>query len=93
MRLSPRKIEYLAEKILAMCQSNGKIHLNANTDLVYRAIADAIYENMRIEDEIEDEAEELLRKHRGEIQTLEMDMAALRQKFKREIARKRGFVL
>ncbi|MFO7653802.1 MAG: DUF507 family protein [Candidatus Krumholzibacteriia bacterium] len=93
MRLTSRKIEYLAEKILKMMQESSRVHLTANPDLAYRAIADAIFANMQAEDEIEDEVEKLLREHRGEIQTLEMDMGALRQKFKREIARKRGFVL
>jgi hypothetical protein len=93
VRLTPRKIEYLAEKILGAFQGNPKVYLADNQDLVYRAIADAIYENMQEEDAIDEEVEALIQKHRGEIQTLEMDMVALRQKFKREIARKRGFVL
>jgi hypothetical protein len=93
VRLTPRKIEYLAEKLLGSFHDNPKVYLADNPDLVYRAIADAIYENMQEEDEIDDEVETLLQQHRGEIQTLEMDMVALRQKFKREIARKRGFVL
>jgi hypothetical protein len=93
VRLSPRKIEYLAEKILKLCQENTKTHLTANPDLVFRAVADAIYQNMQREEEIDEEVETLLQAHRGEIQTLEMDMAALRQKFKRELARKRGFIL
>jgi hypothetical protein len=93
VRLSSRKIEYLAEKILKMCQENSKTHLVANQDLVYRAVADAIYSNMQREEAIDEEVEALLQKHRGEIHTLEMDMAALRQKFKRELARKHGFVL
>ena len=93
MRLSPRKIEYLAEKILKLCQENSKTHLMAHQDLVFRAVADAIFDNMQREERIDDEVEALLQKHRGEIHTLEMDMAALRQKFKRELARKHGFVL
>jgi hypothetical protein len=93
LRLTTRKIEHLAEKVLKMCQDNPKVHAAANVDLLYRAVADAIYANMQIEDEIDEEVEQLLQQHRGEIQTLEMDMAALRQKFKREIARRRKFVL
>lgn len=93
MRLSSRKIEYMAEKILQMCQENAKIHLIEHQDLVFRAVADAIVANMHREEEIDDEVEELIQQHRGEIHTLEMDLAALRQKFKRELARKRGFVL
>ena len=93
MRLTSRKIEYLAERVLGLCQENARIHPIGTPDLIYRAVADAIFANMHLEDEIDDEVETLIQQHRGEIQTLEMDMAALRQKFKREIARKRGFVL
>ena len=93
MRLTPNKIDYLATKLLQMFQESGNIHPTTNSDLVIRAIEDVIFENMRDEEAIDAEAEELPQQHRGEIQTLEMDMGALRSRFKRELAKKHGFVL
>ena len=93
MRLSKFKIEYLSEKILKMIQEQGQIHIIANEDLVVRAAADTIYENILAEDEIDNEVDDLLKENYNEIKAMEMDVGALRQKMKREIARKRGFVL
>jgi hypothetical protein len=93
VRLSKFKIEYLSEKILKMIQEQGQIHIIANEDLVVRAAADTIYENILAEDEIDTEVDDLLKENYNEIKAMEMDVGALRQKMKREIARKRGFVL
>ena len=93
MRISPRKIEYLADRILTMCQEHQLVHLNTNVDTVWKTIADTIFANMRQEEEIEAEVEELLARHKYEIQGLEMDVVNLRRKIKREVARKHGFTL
>jgi hypothetical protein len=93
LRLSSRKIEYLADRILSMCQENEQVHLNTNVETVWKTIADTIFANMRQEEEIDDEVETLLARHKYEIQGFEMDVSDLRRKFKREVARKRGFTL
>ncbi len=93
VRLSPDKIRYLADRILLMIQENPKVHITSNIDAVDKTIADTIFANMREEDDIEQEVDILLRQHRAEIQVLEMDLIDLRRKFKREVAKRRGFVL
>lgn len=93
MRLSPRKIEYLADRILALIQEHGMIHLASNVDAVWKTVADTMFHNMREEEEIDAEVDALLARHKWEIQGLEMDVSDLRRKFKREVARKRGFTL
>lgn len=93
MRLSPNKIEYLADRIVTMMQEEGGIHVAGNVDTVWKTVADAIFANMREEEELEAEVDDLIAKHQGEIQVMEMDVGDLRRKFKREIARKRGFTL
>jgi hypothetical protein len=93
LRLSKHKIEYLSDKILKMIQENGQIHIISNADLVTRAIDDVIFENMKEEDEIDAEVDALLKQNYNEIKAMEMDVGALRNKMKREIARKRGFTM
>ena len=93
MRLSARKISYLSEKILKFMQDHRRIHVVSPPDMVQRAIYDAIHANMMAEVEIDEEVDRLLGQHRGEIQAMDMDLTLLRQKMKREIARKRGFTL
>ena len=93
MRLSPNKIDFISEKILEMLESAPYIHIQTNSDLVYRAVSDVIFDNMRAEDEIDDEVDALLESHRMEISSQDMDYGSLRINMKREIAKKRGFVL
>ena len=69
-------------------------------DLIVRAI-DALRTRDRnlaekafqIEEEIDQEVEVLLGQYKGEIEAMEMDMGMLRAKIKREVAKKRGFIL
>ena len=93
MRLSSRKVEYLSGKILKLIQDNRNMHLVTHPDLAQRAVADAIWADLRAEEALDDEVDRLLEAHRGEIQGQEMDLTVLRQKMKRELARKRGFTL
>ena len=93
MRLSPNKIDFLAEKVLEMIERTPVVHIQTNSDLVYRVIADTFFDDMRAEEDIEAEVDELLKEHRGEIQAMDMDYGALRAKMKREIAKKHGFTL
>ena len=93
VRLSRNKIEYLSDKILQMMQEDERIHPDPNIDLVVRAVDDAIFENMQAEQEIDEEVEALVMQNTDEIRAMEMDVGALRNKIKREIARKRGFVM
>lgn len=93
MRISKHKIEYLSDKVLKMLQEHPLIHPDPNSDLVTRAIDDAIFENMRMEEEIDAEVEALVNQNRNEIRAMEMDLGALRNKMKRELARKKGFTL
>lgn len=93
MRLSNRKIEHLGKRILKLMQEDPRLHPAGNTDLVLRAIEDAMVDNMRTEDEIDQEVEKLLAENVNEIRAMEMDVGALRAKMKRELARKKRFVL
>jgi hypothetical protein len=93
LRLSRRKIEHLSNRVLKLLQQDSRIHVTGSVDLVMRAVDDAIYENMQIEDEIDEQVEATVQAHLAEIRAHEMDVGALRAKIKRELARKRGFVI
>jgi hypothetical protein len=93
VRLSNRKIEHLGKRVLKLMQEDPRIHPSGNTDLVLRAVEDALADNLRAEEEIDREVEKLLAENLNEIRAMEMDVGALRSKMKREMARKRRFVL
>jgi len=93
VRLSPNKIEYLAEKVLDMIEKDRQIHIQTNSDLVYRVVADILYDDIKTEDAIDEEVEELLQQYRSKVNAMDIDVGALRNKMKREIAKKHGFLL
>ncbi len=93
MRLSPNKIDFLGEKVLEMIERTPEVHIQTNPDLVYRVITDTFYDDMRAEEEIDAEVDELLNEHNSEIRAMDMDYGALRSKMKREICKKHGFIL
>jgi hypothetical protein len=93
LRLSKFKIEYLSDKILKLIQEHPQIHITANADLITRAADDALFENMKAEEDIDREVDGLLEQYLNEIRAEEMDVGALRNKIKRELARKNKFVL
>jgi len=93
LRLSKYKISHLSDKILKMIQDQGQIHIISNADLITRAIDEVIYENIQAEDEIDREVDAMLKENYNEIKAMEMDVGSLRNRMKREIAKKRGFTL
>ncbi len=93
MRLSKNKIEHMSDKILKMIQEHPGIHVPAGDDLVVRCIDDTIWENMKEEDEIDAAVDEIMRQNIHEIKAEEMDVGALRNKIKREMCRKRNFIV
>jgi hypothetical protein len=93
MRLRQDKIHDLARQILELLRRETEVTLTAGEDAVRVAVGSAILDNLEEEDEIDREVEEILRRHADEIEKGDMDLGRLRQKFKTEVARRRGFTL
>jgi hypothetical protein len=93
MRLRPEKIRDLADEIVGLLKSHPKIRIQTSDSDLRVVIGSVIRDNLEEEDEIEAEVDELMAQHRREIESQGLDPHALRMKFKREIAKRRGFVL
>ena len=93
MRMRPEKIQDLAAQVTEMLRRNPKVELLASESAIRVAIGSAIRDDLEEEDEIDREVEELLNRHAREIENEDMDLSELRLKFKRQIARKRGFII
>ncbi len=93
MRLSPHKIDYLAEKLLRLMREHEGVAFNIEPDELERIIAWEITEELRIEDEIDDEVSTLLDQYERQIAHQDLDQMLLRRKLKQELARKRGYTL
>ena len=93
MRLSPRKVQYLSEKIVAQLSEKLKADWPEGQDVAMRAIVAAIREDLEMEEEIDREAEKYIDDNLRQIERENMDVYVLRKKIREELARKRGVVL
>ncbi|MCP4545912.1 MAG: DUF507 family protein [bacterium] len=93
MRLSPAKIEYLADKMIKIMREREDISFLIEEDELARIIGWEITEELKIEDEIEDEVDKVLEQYERQIMNQDMDQTMLRRKLKTEIARKRGYTI
>jgi hypothetical protein len=90
MRLRHEKIRDLATQTVAYLRHDQTVKLLAPEDALRVAVGDV---NLQTEDEIEREADELLKRHKAEIAQGDLDVDDLRARFKREISKRRGFRL
>lgn len=93
MRFSHSKVHELAERIVAMLESDEDATLLAPRAEVEQAVAGAISTDLRAEDEIDEEVEQMLEQYRHQIENEGLDATLLQRKIKHEVARKRGFSL
>lgn len=93
MRLSERKIKYLSHKLAQWLAGRPDTRLLDRGDVVELAIGRAIVQELRLEDELDDEVEKVLKSYQNEIRVQNMDMSVLRMKIKNQLAREKGIVL
>lgn len=93
MRLSERKIRYLSEKITSWLEKRGDVELLDRTDVVSLAVARAMTHELKLEDDLDDEVERVLKTYQTQIRGQNMDMTVLRQKVKAQLAREKGIDL
>jgi len=93
MRMRPEKIQDLASKVVEMLREDPRVELLASENAIRVAVGSAIRDDLQEEDEIDHEVEKLLSRHAREIEKEDMDLIELRLKFKKQIAKQRGFII
>lgn len=93
MRLSERKIRYLSDRITTWLESRGDVELLKGGDIVSLAVSRAITHELKLEDDLDDEVEKVLKTYQSQIRGQNMDLTLLRQKVKAQLARDKGIVL
>lgn len=93
MRMRPDKIQDLASKVVEMLREDPRVELLATENAIRVAVGSAIRDDLQEEDEIDLEVEKLLSRHAREIEKEDMDLSELRLKFKKQIAKQRGFII
>ncbi len=92
MRLPPPLIELVARRVVMGLVDKGVIssdHLERTIDKV----AHLITADLKIEDEITEEARQILLDHQDELKGQDMEYHRLFSKVKSELAAKRGYVI
>jgi hypothetical protein len=91
--MSPEKVKDLAAQIVDMFDDHAGIHLNEDPTALRVAVGSVILDDLREEEDIDREVDELIRQHSSDIDQEDLDVELLRRKFRAEIARRRGVVL
>ena len=93
MRLKPEKVEYLAAKIAKSLKGLKNMEFVKPTDQVAGTIQRVILADLRREDDIEKEAEAILKQHQMQINLRNLSYNTLVSRAKQELARKRKIIL
>ncbi|MEQ8820750.1 MAG: DUF507 family protein [Sumerlaeia bacterium] len=92
MRLSPNRMNSLSVLALRALKDSPHVDLR-DADAVVAAVRRALQNNLREEDELEKQAEEMLAKHKTEILRTGGDYRRMVLEGKKTLAKKKGFVL
>jgi len=92
MRLSQNHIDYLAFIIYKAMKENDHITVH-NPDAVVSTVRARVVENLRLEEQLEKEALELLSKHRQQILSSDADYRRMVREAVHMLAKKRGVVI
>ena len=93
MRLRPEKVEYLSAKITEGLKGLTKLEMQVPAEQVTGAVRRIFLMDLRREDEVEKEAEQILRQHQQHIHFRNLSFSTLLQKTKKELARQKKIVL
>ena len=93
MRLSDRKIESLAEKLVRWLESQADVELLASRDDVLRALVEEFQQEKAIERELDEEVDKILQQNEARMRQENVDTWVMRKKIRQQLARERGIVL
>ncbi len=93
MRLSKEQVEKISRIILDNLKAKGLIIFKVPEEMVLNRIIEIFLKDMKGEDELDREVEELLKRYTREIETDRMDYRKMFNLTKTKLAKERGIVL
>jgi uncharacterized protein len=93
MKLNVNQIQYICEKVLRDLKEKDIIVFNTDEHTVLKRMMAEFEKNLKEEDAIELEAKKLLVQHQAELNSSGMNQGKFFMMLKKEIAKKKGFVL
>jgi hypothetical protein len=93
MKLNANQIQYICERVLRDLKEKNIIVFNTDEHTVLKRMIAEFEKNLKEEEAIESEAKKLLAQHQGELNSSGMNQGKFFMMLKKEIAKKKGFVL
>lgn len=93
MKLNANQIQHICEKILRDLKEKNIIVFKAEEGTVLKRMIHELEKNLKEEEAIELEAKKLLEVHHAELSASGMNQAKFFGMLKKEIAKKKGFIL
>ncbi|MBI5888936.1 MAG: DUF507 family protein [Deltaproteobacteria bacterium] len=93
MKLTLEQVEKIAELVLDALKKKGLITLKTGEHQALQKINDVILADLRAEDSLDREVEEILKTHTGEIDSQRIDYRKMFNMIKGKLARERGIVI
>ena len=93
MKISPEQIKYLCQKVFDELKTKEVLVLKADEKTVVKRMIEEIDKNFKEEEALDAEAKKMLAQYQNQISESGMNQSKLFAMLKKEIARKKGFIL
>ena len=93
MKLEQKQIHYLCQKVLHELKAQDLIVFKGPEEAVLKRMMDEFEKNLRDEDNLEADAKKLLAQYQHEANAEGLNQAKLFMMLKKELAKKKGFIL
>jgi len=93
MRLSDRKIEALADKVVHWLEGHSDVDLLGDTATIRTAIVDEFLQEKELERQLDDDVDRILQENEARMRAEGVDAWVMRKKVRAQLARERGLVL
>ena len=93
MKLSPERLAALASQLVAKLMADGMIEPVADRRVLTVSLERVIVDELSVEDRINAEAKELMRKYESEIARGQMNEQQLFQLIKKQLVKEKGAIL
>ena len=93
MKLEQKQIHYLCERVLHELKTKDLVVFKAEENVILKRMVEEFEKNLRDEANIEAEAKKLLVQYQREANAEGLNQAKLFTMLKKELAKKKGFIL
>ncbi|MBI1910730.1 MAG: DUF507 family protein [Deltaproteobacteria bacterium] len=93
MRLTKEQVEKLSKTVLDRLKAKDLVTLKTNEAKVLEKINEIILADLRAEESLDREVEQILKSHTGSIDTQKIDYRKMFNMIKGKLARERGIVI